>query len=80
VIEQIGIPAVVHEPAGHRDAAVDERHGAVPTVDQHRVGVAAETPLLFEEVHPVPAAQQSGARQAGTPAPMTAMYFMHGQE
>jgi cation diffusion facilitator CzcD-associated flavoprotein CzcO len=25
VIEQIGIPAVVHEPAGHRDAALEHR-------------------------------------------------------
>ena len=32
-------------------------------IDQHGVGVAAETPLLFEEVHAVPAAQQSGGRQ-----------------
>jgi hypothetical protein len=35
----------------------------VPAIDQHCVGVAAETPLLFEEVHVVPAAQQSRGRQ-----------------
>ena len=32
-------------------------------IDQHRVGVAAETTFLFEQVHPMPAAQQIGRRQ-----------------
>ena len=35
-----------------------ERHGAGRGLDQHRVGVAAKTTFLFEQVHPVPAAQQ----------------------
>ena len=52
---------VVHEEPGI------ERHGAVRAVDQHGVRVAAQPALLFEEVHPVPSAQQRGSGQAGDP-------------
>ena len=63
----------------HQEARI-ERNGAVRAIDEHRVGVTAETPLLFEEVHPVPAAQREAAAKPEMPAPMTAMFFMRRQE
>ena len=46
----------------HQEAGV-ERNGARRAIDQHGVGVAAETPLLFEEVHTVATTEQRGGRQ-----------------
>ena len=57
---QIRIGAVVV----HQEAGV-ERHAPVGRSMHHGVGVAAEPLLLFEQLHPVPAAQEIGSRQAG---------------
>ena len=40
-----------------------ERNGAARAIDHDGVGVAAETLLLFEEVHTVPTTEQRGGRQ-----------------
>src|SRR5918995_260914 len=55
---QVRIRAVVVD----QEAGV-ERNGAARAIDHDGVGVAAETALLFEEVHTVPTTEQRGGRQ-----------------
>ena len=57
---QVRIGAVVV----HQEAGI-ERDGAVRGGNQDRIGVTAQTRLLFEELHPVSPAQEIGSGQAG---------------
>ena len=57
---QVRIGAIVV----HQETRI-ERDAAVWGGNQDRIGVAAETLLLFEELHPVPPAQEIGSGQTG---------------
>jgi len=52
----------------HQEAGI-ERHLAVRRGDDDGVGMAAETARLFEQMHPVAAAQEIRRRETGDARP-----------